>query len=1334
MAGSGGRAGASSGGTAGSGGNVDACAKERCDGHGSCVVKRGVPICRCAGGYERPEGDPLSCEDLDECATNNGGCDPLTTCTNTSGSRACGACPAGYSGDGEGGCVPRPCTGAPGQQCPCIKVAPDGDDDAGSESRGLTPFATVQTAVDFAAAHPEIATNVCVAAGPSCGAGHAYPGPTGQDLTMRNGIGVYGAYESTGWARCANSTTTLVPNTESGVLFGSEVEKVTALDGFTVKMLDASTTTGITVDGAGGALVNAVVVTDAGILQATSRYGVRVLSGGEATLTQSEVRLLSGLGGGAVGVRAELSRVTLSECTVSAHIRGAPVAGIQLLDSPASLVGDSTVTFTRNASSDGDFSAVGVQIVGDAEGVDVDGMSIVGTAGDASTGIELAGTGHVSIADNAITLGARGSTIDGIGVSGEDVLIENNQVLVDVAGPRTTNLPTDATAIRCTGACAVRSNVVRVEHTASTVGLAGTSTGVWCRGCIEVSANDAHLLTGIPPYSLSGIASTVYEVIGLDLGASDVLVDRNVVDLGWADVAVGVAASGARIQNNDIVGRSAPTDPPGAPGTIDYPISSYGIRAGSDTDIHSNTLRKGICTGDDLAVLLIGPGARLRNNILGSCGYDVREINAYSAPAVIQNNDFLGPAYLDGASGLLTTIASINGLPGASANLSADPQFMSGIRLGPASLCIDAGTPLGAPEYDIYGNPRGATPDVGAHEWGDAGQPCLGVTCSGHGQCRRVGYDAVCTCATGYESPAGDPTICEDVDECAIGNGGCDPLTLCTNTDGGRACGACPPGYGGDGELGCYPTIDCDVNPCENGGTCSVVDGTQVCDCPPGITGPRCDTPFVMLAGRGEAMCGIRTDGTLACWGSGSIYPPEGTYLDVSFGCAVRTDGTLACWGPNDLDQANPPPGTFQSVASGSTHACGIRTDGTLACWGGADSGRTSPPSGAFQLVASGYAHSCAIDLNGTMACWGYNSDGQANAPSGTFQGVATGFRHSCGLQANGDVVCWGRDTSSHAGPYVQVEASRTSTCARRADGTIDCWGSGSAVSSLPSGTFSTFAMNESEGCGLRADLSVSCWGQTSTIWGSPPGGAYRTVHSNWEPCAIGFDGQIECYGFGSVPVGVFEHVASTQAFRCATTASGDLSCWSGYGPPTPLGGTYTALAATIFRVSPSVNQVCGLLDTGAVNCWAYSSGSFHAELRNGLYQAISGDCGVHTDGSLECWSDGTGSSPPAGSYLGVGSGYTHACALRTDGEIVCWGTGPGATATPPAGPFDSVVSGGNHNCALRPDGSVQCWGDDTDRQTEVPPYRFLAISAGANHTCGVRSDYELSCWGNLVR
>ena len=45
-------------------------------------------------------GAPPSCADIDECATNNGACDPVAECDDNEGAAPTCTCPAGYSGDG----------------------------------------------------------------------------------------------------------------------------------------------------------------------------------------------------------------------------------------------------------------------------------------------------------------------------------------------------------------------------------------------------------------------------------------------------------------------------------------------------------------------------------------------------------------------------------------------------------------------------------------------------------------------------------------------------------------------------------------------------------------------------------------------------------------------------------------------------------------------------------------------------------------------------------------------------------------------------------------------------------------------------------------------------------------------------------------------------------------------------------------------------------------------------------------------------------------------------------------------------------------------------------
>lgn len=74
---------------------------------------------------------------------------------------------------------------------------------------------------------------------------------------------------------------------------------------------------------------------------------------------------------------------------------------------------------------------------------------------------------------------------------------------------------------------------------------------------------------------------------------------------------------------------------------------------------------------------------------------------------------------------------------------------------------------------------------------------------------------------------------CDDVDECEIDNGGCDPTAECVNTPGSYSCGFCPPGYIGNGFVGCSPGDYCamGLSNCHLNATCvSTGAGTFVCE------------------------------------------------------------------------------------------------------------------------------------------------------------------------------------------------------------------------------------------------------------------------------------------------------------------------------------------------------------------------------------------------------------------------------------------------------------------------------------------------------------------------
>ena len=174
--------------------------------------------------------------------------------------------------------------------------------------------------------------------------------------------------------------------------------------------------------------------------------------------------------------------------------------------------------------------------------------------------------------------------------------------------------------------------------------------------------------------------------------------------------------------------------------------------------------------------------------------------------------------------------------------------------------------------------------------------------------------------------------------------------------------------------------------------------------------------------------------------------PSAGQHTTISAGgssggghnCGLREDGTIACWGANSVGQSDAPPGLFKAVTAGGFHSCGLREDDTVICWGAKYREQTDAPAGSFTTVNAGGDHSCGLREDSTVTYWGYNEDGQSDAPAGTFGAVDAGNQHTCGLRSDDTVTCWGSNlygqTDAPSGRFKAVSVGGNHSCGLRED------------------------------------------------------------------------------------------------------------------------------------------------------------------------------------------------------------------------------------------------------------------------------------------------------------
>jgi alpha-tubulin suppressor-like RCC1 family protein len=244
--------------------------------------------------------------------------------------------------------------------------------------------------------------------------------------------------------------------------------------------------------------------------------------------------------------------------------------------------------------------------------------------------------------------------------------------------------------------------------------------------------------------------------------------------------------------------------------------------------------------------------------------------------------------------------------------------------------------------------------------------------------------------------------------------------------------------------------------------------------------------------------CGLRSDGSVSCWGDCYVEVPTEPMIQISVGiesaCGLDREGELVCWccSREEVCESPPPAGPFDRVEVGSFWACARSADtGVLTCFGGARREIVGElPQGLVTDFAVEDEKACAVQEDGTIACWGafFLWEDDWVDLDRHYVEVDVGRQHGCALDTEGSVDCWGDDWEDQPfpepppGPFTTLAAFHQLAGALREDGSIAQWGWPEFVEhpdwAVPDEVFVHLSYGEFHACGVRADgRRILCWG-----------------------------------------------------------------------------------------------------------------------------------------------------------------------------------------------------------------------------------------------------------------
>ncbi len=230
--------------------------------------------------------------------------------------------------------------------------------------------------------------------------------------------------------------------------------------------------------------------------------------------------------------------------------------------------------------------------------------------------------------------------------------------------------------------------------------------------------------------------------------------------------------------------------------------------------------------------------------------------------------------------------------------------------------------------------------------------------------------------------------------------------------------------------------------------------------------------------GFGAHTCGIKTDGTIWCWGLGSS-GQLGDSTFVSKSSPVQNVTAATNW---------------QQVSCGGTHTGAIKTDGTLWMWGAnalgqcgdnTVTGRSSPVQtvtggSTWKKVACGKFFTAAVKTDGTLWCWGQNSSGQLGDNtiihrSSPVQTISGGTNWKSVYSGSTAFTCFGIKTDGSLWGW------GTSTLGQLGDNSFSVNGRSSPIQTVSAGTnWKSVAVGDAHTLTIKTDGSLWVFGQNS--------------------------------------------------------------------------------------------------------------------------------------------------------------------------------------------------------------------------------------------------------------